>query len=96
MGLNSPLKSNLTAVSFSEIDSKLHSKVKGNLSLAAPKITFENGVFSFIFNLISGIPFNPKIKAFSSKTSNFAMVSGISFSKFFTSDKALNKYSADF
>ena len=70
-------------------------RVNGNLSLAAAKITLEYGVLSFIFNLISGIPFKPKLKISSPKTSNLAMFSGISFSKFFTSDKESKMCCAD-
>ena len=70
--------------------------VKGNLLEAAPKTTFELGVASFFTSLISGMPFKPNSKQFSSITSNFAMFSGINFSKFLISVNALKIYSADF
>ena len=76
--------------------SMLAVNVNGNLSLAAAKTTLECGVLSFIFNLISGIPFSPKLKISSPKTSNLAIFSGISFSKFFTSDNESKMCCADF
>jgi hypothetical protein len=52
--------------------------VNGSLSLAAQVLLWLVQLF-FHFNLISGMPFNQKIKA-SPIISNLAMLSGINFS----------------
>jgi hypothetical protein len=69
----------------------LSSKCKGNLSLAAPRTILFGATFSFIFNLISGIPFKPKIGKHHHQELQILQYSGISFSKFLTSDKESNK-----
>jgi hypothetical protein len=69
---------------------KLKFEYKTNISLK------EEIIKQVFTNLISGMPFKPNSKQFSSITSNFAIFSGINFSKFLISDKALKIYSADF
>jgi hypothetical protein len=71
-------------------------KVNGSLSDAAPSTICEFGIFDFDLSLISGSPFSPKINESSPVTSNFAMLSGINFSKLRTSESWLKIYSDDF
>src|SRR5690606_25444649 len=96
IGLKLPSKDNFTSELVSDTSFISAVRVKGNLAEAAPRITLFGATFSFIFSLISGIPLSPKIKESSPVTSNFAVLSGINFSKFFTSVKESNKSWADF
>ena len=70
--------------------------VNGILSLMAPNFTWIGLFTSFSSNAISGIPFKAKTNASSLIISNLLIVSGINFSKFFTSHKKSKSASADF
>src|SRR5690606_6532100 len=91
IGLNSPSKNNCTCVSTADSSFNFAVNVKGNLLLAAPNTTSLWGVALFLTNFISGMPFKPNSKQFSSITSYLAMFSGINFSKFLISVSASNK-----
>ena len=82
IALNSPLKLRVTRHAFSSIDVISAVRVKGNLSLAAPKTILSLGFCSFLCKTICGIPFKAKRNRSSLMTSNLSIFSGINLSKF--------------
>src|SRR5690606_15571401 len=70
-------------------------KEKSSLPPAAPSTILLGAMTSFFFRMISGIPFKANKNLSSPKTSNLLMFSGISCSKFLTSDKKLKTSNGD-